>query len=269
MFSLFILKEEINMGINLDELILDRVRHMTFSDLLDGSIIGRLTSLEDPSLNTASEGEDVTDAIGSVITTLYRAKTAEFSANNSLFSLDLAAMQYGTTKQVADSVNKIIMPAGETLTVDSNGKITLSHKPVGDLKYIYKLESGSLSKKINVGVAVSNEEFSINDKVITVPTGMTGYFYVEYEYETESGVKVSNNTNNFPTSVGVRIFVIFRDKCNDAIKYAGVIVAKKGKLDPSSVEHALTSTGKHPFTVKFTKDFCDENADLFSVHVAE
>lgn len=59
----------------------------------------RLTSLEDPNLTCTAEGEEVTDAVGAVITTLYRSKKATFSATNSLISLDLAAAQYGARRK--------------------------------------------------------------------------------------------------------------------------------------------------------------------------
>ena len=75
------------MAFNKSELILDRVRSMSFSDLETGELLFRLTSLEDPTLNCTAESEEVTDALGSVITTLYRAKKATFSATNSLLSL--------------------------------------------------------------------------------------------------------------------------------------------------------------------------------------
>lgn len=256
------------MAINPNELILDRVRELIFTDLADGSVLARLTSLEDSSLNTSAEGTDVVDAVGSVITTLYRSKAAEFTASNSLFSLDLAAQQFGSTKEVADEINTISVPASEVLTV-ADGKITLTHTPSNTIKYIYKLENKTLAKKYTVGASVSETEFTITDKEITVPTGVTGDIYVEYEYEGKSAVRVANNTNNFPEAVGVKIFCIFKNVCNENIKYAGSIVAKKGKLDPTSVQLALTSTGKHPFTVRFNKDYCDDNADLFSIIVAE
>lgn len=256
------------MAINPNELILDRVRELIFTDLADGSVLGRLTSLEDASLNTSAEGTDIVDSVGAVVTTLYRAKNGEFTANNSFFSLDLASQQYGTTKEVASDVKTINVPATEVLTVDG-GSITLTNTPVNPIKYIYKLENKNLAKKFSVGTVVSEEEFTIADKVVTVPTDVIGDIYVEYEYAGKSAVKVSNNTDNFPTAVGVKIFCIFRDMCNENIKYAGTVVAKKGKLDPTSVQLALNSTGKHPFTVKFNKDFCSENADLFSIIVAE
>lgn len=254
---------------NVNELILDKVRSLIFTDLADGSVIGRLTKLEDPSLQTAAEGEEITDAQGALISKLFRAKTGKFTATNSLFSMDLLALQYGTDKEVADDTNMIVVPIEETLTV-ADGKITLAHDPLGDIKYIYKLESGQLAKKYTVGVDADTDVFSINGKEITVPTGVTGKIYVEYEYETTSAVRVVNNSEKFPEAVGVKIFAIFRDTCNENVKYAGVIKAAKGKIDPTSIETALTGTGKHSFDIDFMKDYCsDDGTDLFSVIVAE
>lgn len=253
---------------NVNELILDKVRSLIFTDLADGSVIGRLTKLEDPSLQTAAEGEEIKDAQGALITKLFKAKTGKFTASNSLFSMDLLALQYGTKKEVADETNKIVVPIEETLTV-ADGKITLAHEPLGAIKYIYKLESGQLAKKYTVGTTASADEFAINGKEITVPTDVTGKIYVEYEYETTSAVRVINNTENFPEAVGVKIFAIFKDMCNENIKYAGVIKAVKGKIDPTSIETALTGTGKHSFNIDFMKDYCEEDSDLFSVIVAE
>lgn len=256
------------MAINVNELLLDKVRSLIFTDLSDGSVIGRLTKLEDPSLQTAAEGEEITDAQGGLITKIFKAKTGRFEATNSLFSMDLLAQQYGTTKEVANENVKFIVPCEETLTV-TDGKITLSHTPSNTIKYIYKLENGTLAQKYTVGVSATTTEFSISDTEITVPTDVTGKIYVEYEYESTEAVRVANNTENFPEAVGVKIFVIFKDQCNENIKYAGAVVAKKGKIDPSSIDTALTATGKHSFAIDFMKDYCDEDADLFSVIVAQ
>lgn len=252
---------------NVNELILDKVRSLIFTNLEDGSVVGRLTKLEDPSLQTASEAEEVTDAQGALITKLFRAKTGRFEATNSLFSMDLLAQQYGADKIVADETNKIIQSCEETLEV-ADGKVTLTHTPSNEIKYIYKLESNALAKKYIVGTTATASEFAVNGAEITVPTDVTGKIYVEYEYESIDAVKVVNNTENFPEAVGVKIFAIFKDVCNENKKYAGTIIAKKGKIDPTSIDTALTATGKHSFAVDFMKDYCDDDADLFSVIVA-
>lgn len=254
--------------INVNELILEKVRSLIFTDLSDGSVIARLTKLEEPSLQTAAEAEEVTDAQGALITKLFKAKTGRFEATNSLFSVDLLAQQYGTEKEVASDTTKIIVPCEETLTV-ADGKITLSHKPVNEIKYIYRLENGALAQKYTLGTAASATEFTVSDTEITVPTDVTGKIYVEYEYESTSAIRVVNSTENFPETVGVKVFAIFKDMCNENVKYAGSIVAKKGKIDPSSLDVAFTATGKHAFAVDFMKDYCDEDGDLFSVIVAE
>lgn len=113
------------MAFNKNELILDRVRSMSFSDLETGELLFRLTSIEDPTLNCTAESEEVTDALGSVITTLYRAKKATFSATNSLLSIDLAAAQFGSKKEVASTTAKITNYEYEILEANA-GKIVLS-----------------------------------------------------------------------------------------------------------------------------------------------
>ena len=255
------------MAMNVNDLILDKVRSLIFTNLEDGSVVGRLTKLEDPSLQTAAEAEEVTDAQGALITKLFRAKTGRFEATNSLFSMDLLAQQYGADKIVADETNKIIQSCEETLEV-ADGKVTLTHTPSNEIKYIYKLESNALAKKYIVGTTATASEFAVKGAEITVPTDVTGKIYVEYEYESTDAVKVVNNTENFPEAVGVKIFAIFKDVCNENKKYAGTIIAKKGKIDPTSIDTALTATGKHSFAVDFMKDYCDDDADLFSVIVA-
>ena len=89
------------MAFNPNEMLIDRVRYVVAHDIKTDEKLFMLTELEEASLNTSAEGEDVTDAVGALITTIYRSKQAEFTATNSLFSLDLAAAQFGAKKEVA------------------------------------------------------------------------------------------------------------------------------------------------------------------------
>lgn len=264
------------MSFNKNELILDRVRSATTHDLSTGEMLLRLTQLEDPSLSCTAEGEDVTDAIGAVITTLYRAKKAAFSATNSLMSLDLAAAQYGTKKEVAGEKNKIEVPTYEILTIaDDATEVKLAHVPVNTVTHIYSIANGEVGTAYNAGSTVSATEFVIAENgTITLPTGLTGKIYVDYVYEADGSEKnganrVRNMAANFPEACSLKIYAYFRDKCNENLLYSGVIIAPKAKLNPESVELALTSTGKHGFEFTFMKDYCDEDGELFSIIVAE
>lgn len=255
---------------NLNELILDRVRSLTAHDLSNGEMLFRLTSLEEPSLACTAEGEEITDAIGALITTLYRAKKATFSATNSLISLDLAAAQYGAKKEVASSESKIVVPTYEIITIAADATtIELSNEPVGEVKYIYSLVNNGIATRYTAGAAASDEEFLIEGKTITLPTGLTGKVYVEYSYESENANRIVNKTSEFPEACSMKIYAYFRDKCNENIVYSGVIVSPKAKLNPEQVELALTSTGKHAFEFQMMRDYCEEEAELFSIIVAE
>ena len=271
--------------LNLNELLLDRVRSLTAHDLSTKELLFRLTSLEDPSLSCTAEGEEVTDAIGALITTLYRAKKATFSASNSLISLDLAAAQYGAEKEITgvteidDKGTKLDKVIDYTYEIKEivDGKVTLANTPittkvdgkdVSCVRYIYAVENGQTSTKYAYGDAVSATEFTISGKEITVPTGMTGKVYVEYQFENTNALRIVNKAASFPEACEVVIYAIFRDKCNENVKYAGKIICPRAKLNPEQVELALTSTGKHAFEFTMMKNYCDEDGDLFTIIVA-
>ena len=263
------------MAFNKNELILDKVRSLTTHDLETKELLFRLTSLEDPTLSCTAEGEEVVDAIGALITTLYRAKKATFSANNSLISLDLAAAQYGTKKEIVDgkNVNSITDYAYEILKVEGT-TVALANKPnVDSIKYIYSIENNEIGTAYKVGSAASETDFVVSDEgVITLPTSVTtGKVYVEYTYENTNAIRVVNKASNFPSACSVIIYAYFKDVCNENKVYSGKIICPKAKLNPEQVELALTSTGKHAFEFQMMRDYCAEEGEdeLFSIVISQ
>lgn len=261
------------MAFNINEMILDRVRSLTTHDLETSELLFRLTSLEDPSLSCTAEGEEVVDAIGSLITTLYRAKKATFSASNSLISLDLAAAQYGAKKEVGAEGATITDYAYEILKVDGTS-VTLKNKPnVDSIKYIYSIEDNQIGTAYKAGSAASETEFVVaEDGTITLPTSVTtGKVYVEYTYQNANAMKVTNRASEFPTACSMVIYAYFKDVCNENKVYSGKIICPKAKLNPEQVELALTSTGKHAFEFQMMKDYCAEEGEdeLFSIVISQ
>lgn len=255
---------------NKNELILERVRSLTYHDLATNKMLLRLTSLEDTSLQCTAESDEVVDGMGATITNIYKAKKATLSGSNSLMSLDLAAIQYGTEKEVASSTNKIVDYAYEILEI-SGGKVTLAHTPKDAIKYIYSIKDNGVGEAYTAGSQASAKEFLVAENTITVPTGLTGKVFVEYNYESEKAVKVRNSATKFPSAGSVIVYAYFKDPCNENLTYSGKIVCPKAKINPESMELALNSTGKHPFEFNMMKDYCSEDGDdeLFSIIVAE
>lgn len=256
------------MAFNKSELILDKVRSIVFHELGTGKALYRLTSVEEPALNCTAEGDEVTDAVGALITTLYRAKRATLSGTASLINLDLLAAQFGASKEVASNNAKILDYTYEILTIEE-GKVTLAHTPKDEVKYIYALTDGEIATSFVAGAAASATEFVINGTEITVPTGLTGKVYVEYTYESTDAVKITNKTKEFPDTGSVIVYAYFKDKCNENLTYSGKIIAPKAKLDPSTIDLPLTSTGKHAFTYNILSDYCDEDGELFDIIVSQ
>lgn len=259
------------MAFNKNEVVLEKVRQASYYNLDDGKLELRITSIEDPTLGCTAEGEEVTDAIGSLITTIYRAKKATFGGSNSLLSFDLAAKQYGTDKEVASADKKITNYAYEIFDVNGTS-VTLKNTPVeNSIKYIYAIESGEIGQSYTAGAAATEGEFLVEGDTITLPTNIESgsKVYVEYAYETENAVRVVNRASQFPTAGRLVILAYFRDKCTDKV-YSGAVVCPKAKLNPESVELALTSTGKHPFEFTMMRDYCDElNDELFEIILSE
>lgn len=253
---------------NPNELILQKVISVVFPDYSTGQIIGRLTQIEDPTLEVTSEADEVLDASGATIDTIRRGKKANFNASNSLFSSDLFAMQMGTKKKIASNEQKIVASAEVVLAVDEAAHtITLPKAPVKDsIKFIYQFVNKGLADvyKLSAGEP-TGKEFSISDKVITLPEDAKGDFYIAFDYESTQAISVDANADKFPETTGFKAFALFKDACDASKKYKGIIVAKRAQLDPSSVSLALKFDGKHPFTVNFNKEYCDENSDLFTI----
>lgn len=256
------------MAFNINEVVLERVKQASLYDLETGVLLNRITSIEEPTLNTTAEKEEVTDANGETVTEIYRAKKATFGGSNSLLSLDLAASQFGAKKEVASADNKIINYMAETMTIDKEtGTVKLSRVPVeNSIKYIYVIENGEIGQSYPVGAAATADEAVVaNDGTITVPTSITeGKVYVEYAYESEEAVKVVNKSGEYPTAGKLVILALFRDKCTDKT-ILGSIICPKAKLNPESVDLSLTPTGKHPFEYTMMKDFCSDEANLFEI----
>lgn len=268
------------MAFNKNEVVLEKIKQASFYDLEDGKLLNRLTSIEDPSLNTSAEKEEVLNAEGNTITEIYRAKKATFSGSNSLFSFDLAASQFGAKKEVAGTegvdpetvsytpVDKIINYTAETMTIDKDGHVKLSRAPVAkSIKYIYIIEGGEIGESypVNDAAASDTEAFVAEDGTITVPTGVTeGKVYVEYPYESTEAIRVVNKANEYPTAGKLVILALFRDKCTDKT-ILGSIICPKAKLNPESIDLALTPTGKHPFEYTMMMDTCSDENELFEI----
>ena len=98
------------MAFDANNLIIDHIIRGIMFSTTTNTPLWAINEISDASLNVTVETQDAVNALGTPIRTFNRGKTAEFSANNSIFDLGLAAAQGGTEKIVASAGNKILSP---------------------------------------------------------------------------------------------------------------------------------------------------------------
>ncbi len=262
------------MSFNPNELILEKIRAVEEYDFATNELVGRYTQIESPSLKTAATGTAVTDAMGAEITTFYNAQTGTFDFTNSLFSLDLAASQFGAKKEAANDMKR---PVSETVTIDSNHKAVLKYVPVGtagaeiaSVKVINDDNTFGATYTLTTGTA-ADDTFTLDaaSKTLTFPADVAGRVFVRYDAITGNTVKVTKTADSIPEVRSLLVHALFHDPCNTNLVYAGVISIPRAQIDPSAVELTLTSEGKHAASYKLFKSYCDENAKLFDIIVSD
>lgn len=245
------------MAFDLNNFVIDRIVRGVALSQKDDSVLFSINQIQNASLNCASESTDAVDALGTPIATFYRAKTAEFSAENAIFDMSLMATQLGTKKTVGGKqmvdgkeVNvKVTVPAMESFTLEEGGKYVLKHKPLAAPSEIYAINGDSTfgvkygketsasatafayneaDQSINIVANADKETFDDPTKGVPVGTEM----FVMYEYETENAVEVVNSAKNFPVGCKFIMEVLGCDVCDQTNLIYAYVIFNNFKLSP-------------------------------------
>ena len=255
------------MAFDINNFVIDRIVRGVALSQKDDSVLFSINQIQNASLNCASESTDAVDALGTPIATFYRAKSAEFSAENALYDMNLMATQLGTAKKVASAASKITVPAMESFTVAEGLKYDLKHAPKAVPTEIYALNGDStFSVKYTKSTAADAEHFSVADKTISLPTGLTvgTDMFVMYEYETENAVEVVNSATQFPVGCKFVMEVLGCDVCDQTNLVYAYVIFNNFKLSPD-FDWSIATDGAHPFSGKAQQDYCDKEKRLFSI----
>ncbi len=242
----------------------------------NGEYMWSINQITNPSLNVAlSDTAQAVDALGTPIAEFDRGRSAEFSAENSLFDLGLYAAQLGREKE--DAAEKAIdMPAFEEFEVTgAEGEVwTLAHTPIADIQMIYLLNGdGTLGKSYKNEGAASETGFAYADGVITLPTDAEivpneSVLFAMYEYSATSGVAVTANAIDFPKRGKFIMEVLGCDVCDQEELIHAFVEFPNAKLD-GNVDYSFTTDGTHPFTIKAMQDYCNKEKVLFRVIIPD
>lgn len=257
------------MAFDINNFVIDRIVRGVALSQKDDSVLFSINQIQNASLNCASESTDAVDAMGTPIATFYRAKSAEFSAENALFDMNLMATQLGTSKKVASTASKIVVPAMESFTVAEGLSYTLKHKPVAAPSEIYAINGDStFGIKYVSETNASDTAFAYTDATytLTLPTAVKvgDEMFVMYEYESEEAVEVVNSAKNFPVGCKFVMEVLGCDVCDQTNLIYAYVIFNNAKLSPD-FDWSIATDGSHPFSMKAQQDYCDKEKRLFSI----
>lgn len=254
------------MAFDINNFVIDRIIRGVALSQKDDSVLFSINQMQNASLNCASESTDAVDALGTPIATFYRAKSAEFSAENAIFDMNLMATQLGTAKKIASSTSKITAPAMESFTYGA-GTYELKHNPKVAPNEIYVLNGDStFGKKFVKSTAASETAFAITNKTLALPTGLaaTDELFVMYDYETENAVEVVNSATEFPVGCKFIMEVLGCDVCDQTTLVHAYVIFNNFKLSPD-FDWSIQTDGAHPFSGKAQQAYCDKEKRLFSI----
>ena len=258
------------MAVNLNNFIIDRVLRGVAQSHTDDSVLFAINQISNPSLTCSSESTDAVDALGTPVATFYRSKTAEFSAENAIFDMNLLAVQVGADKKVADANNKITTPAFDKIEIKSGtASYTLKHTPKVDPGFCYALnDDGTVGQKYVKADAAGEGKFAVNGTTFTPPTGVTGTLLVVYEYESEAGISVVNSAKKFPTGCKFTLEVLGCDVCDQTNLLFAYIIFPNFKLSPD-FDWNIATDGSHPFSGKAMQKYCEKENRLFEIIIVD
>lgn len=260
-------------NINLNNFVIDRVIRGIAQSHTDDSVLFAINQISNPSLTCSSESTDAVDALGTPVATFYRSKTAEFSAENAMFDMNLMAVQVGAEKKVASATNKIVTPAFEK--VSGATATELKHAPKTLPTYCYALNGdGTLGTRYAKGDAASATAFTVvtsgNKTTLTPPTGLGAdvELLVIYEYESEAGVSVTNSAKKFPKGCKFTLEVLGCDVCDQTNLLFAYLIFPNFKLSPD-FDWNIATDGAHPFSGKAMQEYCKKDNKLFEIIVVD
>ena len=249
------------MAFDLNNFVIDRVVRGIATDMKTGDVLFSINQITNPSLNCTAESTDAVDALNVPIATFYRAKTAEFSAENALFDMNLLATQAGTAKKVAKTDAKIDAPCFQTIDITASTTYTLSHTPkAGTTPKIYVLNGdGTLGEKVVIETTAADRKVALAGTTLTVVAGDACYkageqLFVMYEYEADGtekngAIEVANSANNFPVGCKFVMEILGADVCDQTNLIYAYLVFPNAKLSPD-FDWSIATDSTHPFSMK-------------------
>lgn len=247
------------MAINFDKLIIDRVVDAHFEDS-DLNLLAILDDIQNFQITNSSETKDKTDSQGALIKRYYTAKNAEVSGENAVFSMNLAAMQMGTTVKTG---TEVVLPRILMVAKTASPYALPDTPEAGTLSVYGTYDNGlpNLDLKYTKDDAAGPGKYAIATvegvTTITLPTDATDTVQIKYEYQVAVGkeaARVDQDASSFPKECKATFRVLCSDVCDSETVRAFYVVFPRLQLSPD-FDWTLDTESAQPFSGQALKDW--------------
>lgn len=255
------------MAFSLDGIIIDRIQLGVAEDF-SGNLLYTLTQLSDATIDVSAEAKEAKDKDGTLIKKFWQSKSASFKATNAMVDFNILGEQSGSGKQIATSSKKVVMPK-VTIVEAGTSKIELSGLVTGTVRVNAIEPNGTMGKKYAQAASASATEFGLASNTLTLPTdGSASRFVVKYERQVESGVKIANNSDEFPRTIKLTLKALAVDPCSADTVRACYIVLPSFQVSPEC-SLSLTTDAQFEFNGDCQVDYCAIDKNLYYICMAE
>ena len=258
---------------------IDEILQAVATDFKQTEIYYTVDQLQDASIAITSDPREITDKNGNIVRRIFKSKNGEFNSTNAFLHPALMNAASGSDIEQASDQHPIDMPkiivaqakSGATVDVDVTGA-------GADLKVIGIYGNGANSNKITVkttGDASFDPEKGTGDVILaddtlTIPAiGTTGEYPVSYMImytrSAESGYKLTNTADKFPSAVTLTLWASYVDPCSEDLKPMYIVIPNF-MADPSVTINLSSENQEVDFNGTLQVDYCSGVKVLYYIY---
>ena len=246
----------------------------------DGIPLYVLTQLNNASVDITAEATEVKDKNGNLVKKIWKSKSGTFSATNAFCNMNIVSASSGSTPifaskdedkdLAAGKYGKVVMP--KMLHVKAGTTVDIPNYVAGSVKVAQYFGDGAIGKVYKMGDVANETDFAISRETskLTLPTDSEAeMFFVKYMREVESGVKITNRADKFPSSVRAYMKATYYDPCNKKMLKADYIEFPSFQVSPEVKFPINADSATMDFAGDLEIDYCGDEKVLYNVYDAD
>ena len=258
------------MAFRLGDKIYKEILYGYAEDLSTTNPLYVLTQLSDASVEITAESTDVNDKNGNLVKKIWKSKAGSFSATNAFVNTNIIAASAGTTPIFASNGNKVTMP--KMFHVKKGEEVILKDYVEGSVKVAQYFGDGSLGKTYTLNTTADTDKFAIESESgkLSFPTDPEAdMFFIKYLRESETGAKISNKADEFPSSVKFIIKATYYNPCKKNELKADYIEFPSFQVSPETTVPINADSATMDFKGDLEIDYCGADKVLYNIYDAD